>query len=161
MKEYRQVPLAGFDSISTLKETLLSKEVNPDTNVNSYALSPENFLDTIENRIDSVEFRYTPGFHGYICLNRDKYDHLGRIKVDLTMTNDTPHERQAKTLVHEMIHVDREEEISKGQIVFFSDSFRAEEEELVSQAAKEFYMSHNSLAKLALYHVWQRRETKP
>jgi hypothetical protein len=177
-EEYRQAPLPGFDTIDALKQYLISKD--DQSRVNSYKLTPNNFLDAIENRIEFIEFRQTPGILGQIYINHNNTDALERPKVGLVMDPSSPHERQAETLAHEMTHVDRivntprtnpmidtYGSMSVGEFMaMFPDYFPAiaakknKEESLVSQAGKEFYDAHTSLARLALCLVWKRYETE-
>ena len=72
-----------------------------------YALTRRAFLDAVWNRIEVVEFYPTSLHHGRIFALPHRLDRFGRVKVALAINPDFPPERQGKTLVHEMIHVDR------------------------------------------------------
>ncbi len=182
IEDYRQLPLPGLDTIDALREYLLPERDNQAVGESStYALMPENFLDTIENRLGTIDFRYSNLFLGHVDLGTRIYDAFGRSKADLTLaTNGTTHERQAETLAHEMTHVDRMrsepvedplvEEYGHMTVKEFNTLFphyfpavlrsKEREEEVVLRAGREFYKSHTSLAKLALCLVWRRYKTE-
>ncbi len=122
-----------------------------------YSLDRRTFIDIIWNRIEIVEFYSTTLFEGRIYPLPNYTDRFGRVKVALAINPDNPKEKQAQTLVHESIHIDRAAWEKGAGISVWSDEYamvRVEEDRLTEDATNEFYNANKSLAKKALHHVW-------
>lgn len=179
-ENYRQIALTGFDTIELLREYLVSHESNQRIEGSRYDLTPDAFLDAIENRIDSVELLESSWFLGAVYFDTSKPGEPGRRKAVLKLSLDSPHDRQAETLVHEMVHIDRYQEqprfrssgaegilkdikdfdvvLPRGRYMLFLDTIV--EEKIAEDVARSFYESHTTLAQLALRHVWRLNETQ-
>lgn len=73
-----------------------------------YRLTKHGFLDAINNRIHVVHFYRTSLHRARVFALPKELDHLGRVKVALAINPEFPRERQAQSLIHEMVHIDRE-----------------------------------------------------
>ncbi len=133
----------------------ISGEYNPQEQL-LYALNRRVFLDVIWNRIGIIEFRSTSLFAGQVYLLPKQKDHLGRLKVCLTINPDESLEYQEHTLVHECIHVDRSAWEKRSKLPYWSneiDTALVIEEELTNSAADAFYETHKPLVAKALNHL--------
>lgn len=125
-----------------------------ETEGSKYELTRKAFLDVVWNRFEVVEFLPFKGT-GEINLHPYAKDRFGRVKVCLIINPLRQPEKQAKTLIHEAVHVDR------GVWEKFNNNFgpqfwkiKREEEQLAISVAESFYTQNQDLAKKALYHVW-------
>lgn len=126
-----------------------------------YALTRRGFLDAVWNRIEIVHVYSTSEHKARIFALPWVLDKYGRVKVALAINPDFPGESQAHSLVHEMIHVDRQSwERVKGlsPFSFERQQIASEEEQLAEEAATVFYENNKQLAATALSHVLLRRE---
>ncbi len=126
-----------------------------------YALTRRGFLDAVYNRIHVVNFYPTTLHRARIFALPNQLDRNGRIKVALAINPEFSKESQAQSLVHEMIHVDRNSWEKYKGLISISDEFyqiEAEEEDITEKAANTFFNTHKSLSVRALYHVWLRRK---
>ncbi len=126
-----------------------------------YALSRKAFLDIVWNRFEIIEFRSTSLYAGQVIQLPKRRDCFGRVKVWLNINPDYSQVDQEQTLVHEVIHIDRQpwDRIQSPSI--FSDEpdlGREKEESLTDEAATRFYEENRVLVRKARYHLWLRRE---
>lgn len=129
-----------------------------------YSLTEQAFLDVIFNRIEVVQFFPTTLYEGRIFALPNTLDLIGRVKVALAINTKNPPEKQGETLVHEVIHVDRNSwESTKGfsSFTYQFNQLKAHEEQIVIKATKPFYKSHKPLVAEALNHLKLRQEPYP
>jgi hypothetical protein len=125
-----------------------------------YELTRRAFLDVVWNRFAFVEFRHSKMFTGLVYPLPNSKDRYGRTKYVLTIDSKKPPVKQAQTLAHEVIHVDRD---VWARYKYFSPNsptlqwIRSDEENIAHFAAEKFCVDHQPLALKALYHIWLRR----
>lgn len=180
---YRQLPLEGFATIEAMRTFMIPTDHVSETDAEGYELTPEKFINAAQ-AVVSVNFRESMD-NGMIYFESTVVD--GVENAHLTMATGRTLDEQARTLTHEMIHVDRGkpafmlspivEEYGSLTIKEFQENYpevfqkfteymkvtstiKDTEEDIVSVATEKFYAAHPTLAKLALCYMWDRFEVE-